>query len=216
MASGGNLTPGSVQHLPQFEVPELRAAVEEAHRFNLPITAHAHGTQPVYDAVAAGVDSMEHASFITADGVDPAPPDLLATIAARGITLSVTLGMKPIPGGPPSPMASRMPLLIANLRAIVASGARMVVGTDAGIMPIKPPDVVRWAPAQLVQVGVAPIDALRANTSVAARVCRVGDRKRRIAAGYDAGLLAVDGDPSIDPAVLHDIRAVFVRGIRLR
>ncbi|TDQ01528.1 amidohydrolase family protein [Labedaea rhizosphaerae] len=216
MASGGNLTPGSVQHLPQFAVPELRVAVEEAHRFNLPITAHAHGTQPVYDAVAAGLDSMEHASFITADGVDPAPPDLLATIAARGITLSMTLGTKPVPGGMLPGMAARMPLLVANLRAILAAGIQVVAGTDAGVAPTKPPDAVRWAPAQLVQVGVSPVDALRANTSVAADLCGIGDQKGRLAAGYDADILAVDGDPLADPAALHDLRAVFVRGTRVR
>jgi imidazolonepropionase-like amidohydrolase len=217
MASGGNLTPGTVQHLPQFEVEHLRVAAEEAHRHNLPITAHAHGTQPVYDAVAAGVDSMEHASFITADGVDPAPPDLLATIAERGITLSVTLGIKMVPGvAPPPAIVARIPRLMANLHAMVVAGVRLVVGTDAGVGPTKPPDALRWGPAQLVQVGMKPAAALRAVTSAPAQLCGLGDRKGRIAPGYDADLLAVGGDLFADPEALHDIRAVFVRGTRLR
>ena len=217
MASGGNLTPGSVSHLPQFAVEDLRAAAEEAHRHNLPITAHAHGTQPVRDAVAAGVDTMEHASFMTEDGVDPAPPDLLATIAERGITLSVTLGIKAVPGvAPPPAIAARLPKLFENLRAMVAAGVRLVVGTDAGVGPTKPPDALRWGLAQLVQVGMSPAAALCAITSVAADVCGLADRKGRIAAGYDADLLALGGDPRTDPAAVHDIRAVFVRGTRLR
>lgn len=217
MASGGNLTPGTVQHLPQFEVAHLRVAADEAHRHGLPITAHAHGTQPVYDAVAAGVDSMEHASFITADGVDPAPPDLLATIAERGITLSVTLGIRMAPDvAPPPEIAARIPLLMANLHAMVVAGVRLVVGTDAGIGPTKPPDALRWGPAQLIRVGMDPAAALRAVTSAPAQLCGLGDRKGRVAAGYDADLLALDGDPLTDPAALHAIRAVFVRGTRVR
>src|SRR5438093_521222 len=56
MASGGNLTPGSHPELPQFGAAELQAAVDEAHRLSLPITAHAHGTPAIAAAVAAGVD----------------------------------------------------------------------------------------------------------------------------------------------------------------
>ncbi|WP_279581101.1 amidohydrolase family protein [Fodinicola feengrottensis] len=101
MASGGNLTPGSLPELPQFGPAELRAAVEEAHRLGLPVTAHAHGTQAIIDAVEAGVDGMEHVSFFTADGVDPAPDDLLRIIAERGIAIGLTLGFVPIPGAVP-------------------------------------------------------------------------------------------------------------------
>jgi imidazolonepropionase-like amidohydrolase len=73
MASGGNLTPGSRPERPQFEPDELRAAVDEAHRHQLPITAHVHSARAVAAAVAAGVDGLEHVTFMTAEGVDPVP-----------------------------------------------------------------------------------------------------------------------------------------------
>jgi Amidohydrolase family len=85
MASGGNLTPGSRPELPQFEPDELRTAVDEAHRHQLPITAHVHSTRAVTAAVAAGVDGLEHMTFMTADGVDPVPADLLTEIVARQV-----------------------------------------------------------------------------------------------------------------------------------
>ena len=47
-------------------------------------------------------------------------------------------------------------------------------------------------------------------------MCGLGDRKGRIAPGYDADLLAVDGDPLTDPAALRRVRAVFARGVRVR
>jgi imidazolonepropionase-like amidohydrolase len=59
-------------------------------------------------------------------------------------------------------------------------------------------------------------EALRSATSTGAVVCGLGDRKGRIAEGYDADILAIDGDPLTDPSTLHAIRAVILRGERLR
>jgi imidazolonepropionase-like amidohydrolase len=213
MASGGNLTPGTRPDLAQFGVDDLRAAVEEAHRHSLPVTAHAHGLPAVVQAVEAGVDGLEHVSFMTPDGVDPAPEDLVRTIADRRITIGLTLGTAPVPGGAiPPGMAARLPALQANSRRLYEAGAPINAGTDAGIGLVKPPDVLRWAVAQLGMVGMSPAEALRASTSHAAAVCGLGHRKGRLEPGYDADVLAVDGDPLTDPAALHRIRAVYVRG----
>ena len=212
MASGGNLTPGSRQDLAQFPPEVLRAAVDEAHRLGLPVTAHAHAVAAIADATAAGVDGMEHVSFWTEEGVD-APGDMIRVIAARQIAVGATLGMVPVPGmAPPPAVAARLPAMIANLRRLCESGAVMVAGTDAGIAPVKPHDVVRYAPAVLCQLGFSPAEALRTITSVAAGVCGLGHRKGRIAPGFDGDVLAVDGDPVADPEALHRIRAVYARG----
>jgi len=98
MASGGNMTAGSRPELPQYGPAELRAAVDEAHRHNLPITAHAHATQAIVDGLAAGLTSFEHLSFMTADGVDPIPDEVLAALVRGNVTVGVTLGVVPVPG----------------------------------------------------------------------------------------------------------------------
>jgi len=212
MASGGNLTPGTYQHLPQFPPEVLRAAVDEAHRHGLQVTAHAHAVAAIADALAAGADGLEHVSFWTEDSVD-APAELIQLIADRQTVVGTTLGMVPVPGlEPPPAIRARLPLMVANLRRLYEAGALIVVGSDAGIAPIKPHDAVRYAPVQLREVGIGPAEALRTITSDAAQVIGLGHRKGRIAPGFDADILAVNGNPITDPAALHRIRAVYARG----
>ncbi len=213
MASGGNMTPGSRQELSQFPTDVLRAAVDEAHRCGLPITAHAHGTAAVRDAIAAGCDGIEHASFWSAEGVDD-PAESVGELAVRGIVVGCTLGIVPVEGGGPPPEAvlRRMPMMLANVRRMHDAGVRIAAGTDAGIAPVKPPEVVRYAVGQLRDVGMSSAAALRTATSVAAAVVGLGGRKGRLMPGFDADLLAVDGDPLIDPGALHRVRAVYRSG----
>jgi len=213
MSSGGTMTPGTRQEDPQFDREVLAAAVDEAHRHGLPLTAHAHATAAIANCVAAGVESMEHVTFWSAEGVD-APEDLLQAVADRRIVVGATGGMLPPPPGltPPPAVLVRMPMIIANLRRLVDLDAVIVIGTDAGIAPVKPHDVLRHAHTQAADVGIDPLRSLRMMTSLAAEVVGLGERKGRLAPGFDADVVAVDGDPIADPAALHRIRSVYARG----
>jgi imidazolonepropionase-like amidohydrolase len=216
MASGGALTPGSRLELPQYGLAELRAAVDEAHRHDLPITAHAHATQAIVDGLAAGMDSFEHLTFVTTDGVDPIPDKVLTALTRRAVTVGMTFGSAPVPGATlPPGLVARMPALVANGRRMLEAGVNMIAGTDAGIAPMKPPDAIRWAIPQFQQLGMTAAEALHACTARAATALGLGHRKGQLRSGYDADILAVDGDPISDPTALHAIRAVFVRGTAL-
>jgi imidazolonepropionase-like amidohydrolase len=215
MASGGTMTPGTRQELSQFTADLLRAVVDEAHRLGLPVTAHAHGTPAIRDALDAGVDGIEHVSFWSADGIDD-PGDLVRRIADSRTAVGITGGVLPMPGvAPPPPVVMRMPRIIANTRGLFEAGAHIVLGTDAGIGPPKPHDVLRYAIAQTAQIAMQPVVALRVATSTAAAACGLADRKGRLAPGFDADILAVDGNPLADLGALHNIRAVFARGTRV-
>jgi imidazolonepropionase-like amidohydrolase len=215
MVTGGNLTPSLGPHESQYMAAEIFAAVEAAHSANLKIAAHAHGGQGIVDAMTADVDSIEHCTFFTADGVD-ADPAVIAELGRRHAVVSITAGA--IPGaGPPHPaIAKRMTAIKANHEALYRAGARVVCGTDAGVGPTKPHDVLRYAVSDfLPSIGMSNAEALRANTSIAADVCGIGDRKGTIAPGRDVDMIAVPGNPLDDISCLQRILAVFVGGSQI-
>jgi len=81
-----------------------------------------------------------------------------------------------------------------------------------GSRPAKPHDVLRFAPEDLAAAGLSPAEILQAMTCRAAQACGLGHRKGRIAAGFDADILAVDGNPLEDLAAIRKLRAVHIGG----
>jgi imidazolonepropionase-like amidohydrolase len=188
MATGGNMTPTLGAHESQYTVDELLAAVTAAHAAGLQIAAHAHGGQGVADAMAAGVDSIEHCTFFTADGVE-ADPEVIAELGRRRAVVSVTGGT--LPGSTPRfpAIVQRMEAIMANHAALHRAGARIVCGTDAGVGPNKPHDVLRYGVSNFSAIGLTNAEALRANTSVAAEACGIAHRKGTISIGKDADIV---------------------------
>jgi imidazolonepropionase-like amidohydrolase len=217
MASGGVLTPGTDLTACQFSLEELRAVVEEAHRLGLPVTAHAHGLAAVERSVTAGVDGIEHCSCLTDSGIH-LPAELAAALAA-GPVVCPTVGF--LPGvDPPPHVQARMAAVgvtvdqhLPHVAALYRAGISLLAGTDGGIGPAKRHGQVAYAVADLAgPCGVPLKEALTAATARAARVCGLGDRTGRLAAGYDADLLGVDGDVRADVTALQRPRVVLTRG----
>ena len=201
MATGGNVTAGSLPHESQFGLEELRAVVDAAHAAGLPVAAHAHGTGGIADAIEARVDTIEHCSFKTADGIaqDPA---LVSRLAESGIPVSLTGGSVPGVALPPA-IAVRMPALVTHVRGLLDAGVACVLSTDAGIGPAKPHDILVRSVTQAVsRIGI-PIDqGLAMSTSRAADAIGAGDRAGRLAPGRPADVLVVDGRLDEDPEAL--------------
>jgi imidazolonepropionase-like amidohydrolase len=215
MATGGSLTPTWPMWKTQYTTDELRAVVDEAHQLGLPVAAHCHGVDGIEQAIDVGADSIEHCTFFTEAGRSEPTEDLMARVAASGICVSATLGrVGPVP--PDGPIAANLKSLLASRARLVQLGATMVVGTDAGIIEAKPHDVLPHAFADLVTAGMGHLEGLRALTTGAAAACRVADRKGRLAAGFDADLLVVEGDPAVDTAALLRPVAVWRGGRRAR
>lgn len=222
MASGGVMTPGTDMLAPQFTVAQLRVVVAEAHRLGLPATAHAHALPAVEAAVAAGVDGIEHCSCLTATG-PRRPPELLDRILAAGTFVCPTLGR--LPGVDPPPRVQAILEAVhgtyeqhlPHVAELVRAGTMLLAGTDAGIGPSKRHGLVPFGVADLVTgCGLPATDALASATALAARACGLEGRTGRLAAGLDADLLVVEGDPLADVTALQRPRFVLSRGREVR
>jgi imidazolonepropionase-like amidohydrolase len=168
MATGGMSTAGSAPQAAQYTVEELRAVMARAHELGLPVTAHAHAAQGVVDAVA-GVDGVEHCTFMTSTGLRPDPATVEA-IAAAGAFVGCTV-VRPQEGMPDLALETIEPYW-RNHAYIRSHGVRVVCCTDAGIGPHKPHDVL---PSEVVyfaaHVGATNVEALGSVTSLAATAC---------------------------------------------
>jgi imidazolonepropionase-like amidohydrolase len=214
MVTGGNMTPTLGPHQSQYTRAEIAAAVDEAHAHGLRIAAHAHGGPGIADAMRAGADSIEHCTFFSADGVN-ADPGILEELARRQIAISMTGGTLPGSIAPYPAMRERLAAIFANHAVLHRAGARIVCGTDAGVGPNKPHDVLpHGVSGFLPAIGMTNSGALAAATAVAAEVCGLANTTGTLEPGKDADILVVAGNPLEDITAIHDVLAVFVRGAR--
>jgi imidazolonepropionase-like amidohydrolase len=215
MVTGGYHTPTYPMWASQFSAHELRVVAEESHRAGLPVAAHCHGIEGIEAASEAGVDSIEHCTFYTQRALTEPNEALLQRLAARGVAISPSIGRLPAHPIPPD-QAAGWAIMFGAWGRLHELGAPVVAGTDAGIGPHKPHDVLPYALGDLIQCGHTPVEGLRALTTVAAKVCGVADRKGRLAPGFDADIIAVTGDPLTEPNALAAVTAVWRAGNRVR
>jgi imidazolonepropionase-like amidohydrolase len=191
----------------QYTEAEIRAAVEEAGRHDIPVAAHAHGTEGIKAALRAGVASIEHGSFLDDEAI--------GLMKARGTYLVPTIGLSrilPLDKLPPPVRAkaeSVLPKMQANLRRAAAARVKLALGTDAPLVPHG--DNAKEFSALVELGGMAPIDALRAGTVDAAALLRLPDRGR-LAAGLRADIVAVAGNPLERIAATEDVVFVMKAG----
>ncbi|MGW2231368.1 amidohydrolase family protein [Streptomyces formicae] len=210
MTSGGGLTkdgPRSWQS--QFSPQELAALVDAAHAAGLPVAAHAHGADAIAGAVAAGVDTLEHCTWMTETGFD-LRPDVLRRIIDENIAVSLTVSphwrMLPKVFG-----EERAAVMFDQVRQMIEAGANVILGTDAGVQRTGF-DGLPGALPFYAHLGVPNDRILDMATRGCAAALGVGDQTGRIAPGLRADLLLVDGDPLRDLAALTRIGTVVAAG----
>jgi imidazolonepropionase-like amidohydrolase len=212
IASGAVFAFGGVPGAPEMSPDEIGAVVDVAHARGVKVTAHAHGAQSIKDAILAGVDSIEHASL--------ADDEAIALAAQHGVALSMdvyngsyTAEVGAAQDYPEEFMRKNEETTEAQrivFEKAYAAGVPILYGTDAGVYP-------HGLNARQFEVmvarGMAPMDAIRSATSVAARHMQLDDDVGAIEAGRYGDLIAVDGDPLEDIAVLEDVAWVIKGGV---
>lgn len=213
MASGGFATPGTIVDDCQFTEHELRVVVEEAHSAGLPVTAHAHSLTAVQHAVAAGVDGIEHCTCLSG-GAMVVPVELMDALAEADIAVCHTLGATVEPPPHIKEAFERMGMsLAAKIDAagrMYDHGVRTVSGTDGGIGAGKPHGIIAHALQNLIEAGIPNRAVLASATSQAAKACGVS--KGVLKPGWDADVIAVQGDPMRDITALHHVTTVVIGG----
>jgi imidazolonepropionase-like amidohydrolase len=206
MSTGGFMTTGSAPWYAQFTVAQLAVVVAEARRVDKPVAAHAHGIEGIARAVEAGVTTLEHCSFVTETNERRFSEPLAARIVEQGIVVCPTISAN-------APHVARLTGIDVgeHLMAMHELGVRLVAGTDAGI-DNNPHHQYVGGLEYLVSLGFRPQDVLAMATTEAAAALGVGAITGRLAPGYDADLLVVDGDPLADIAALGRLRRVIARG----
>jgi len=163
-------------------------------------------------AVAAGVDGIEHCTFLNENGL-VASPDVIDAIVAQGVWCGVTIP-RVVPGMPED-IVALVQGIWRNIRQLMDSGAHVALSTDAGVDPAKPHDVLPLELADLSRHGFTGTEVLTGATAAAAASCGLGHRKGHIAPGYDADLLAVAAGVDEDLAELCDVKAVWRSGTQV-
>jgi imidazolonepropionase-like amidohydrolase len=211
MASGGVLTKGDDPQAAQYSLEEMKMIVSEAHRLGRKVAAHAHGSQAILWAAQAGVDSIEHGSFITDEGI--------AAMKAHGTYLVPTLytgdflleNMQALHLPPFLAAKARevLPVARTNLSRAFRSSVKVAFGTDAGVYPH---GLNGREFSSMVRSGLSPLAAIQSATVNAAELLGWSDKVGTLQPGKWADIVAVDGDPLEDVRTLEVVRFVMKAG----
>src|SRR4051812_27654259 len=200
-ATGGVLSPTDEVDVPQLSQTELDALVNEAHTLRKKTAAHAHGPEGAKRAIRAGIDSIEHGTFLD--------DEALRMMREKGTYLVPTLAVR-------SGLAeSKFPPLVqqkadvtvksqdAMVRRALSMGVKIALGTDAAVYP-HGNNALEFV--LMAADGMTPAQSLKAGTSVAADLLGLSDKVGTLEPGKEADIVGVPGNPVDD---IKETRSVF-------
>ena len=211
--SGGVLSLGDEVDTPQLTPPEMTALVDESHRLRKRVAVHCHGDQAAREAIEAGVDSIEHGSFMK--------PETLTMMKKKGTFLTPTLMasewiMSKLDNYPLALQAKAKAATAARsemFRNAVKMGIKISFGTDAAVFP-------HGQNAKefklMVDLGMSAIDALKSATGNDAELLGIGQKVGTLEKGKLADIIAMPGDPTSDITATERVSFVMKEGKIIR
>ena len=211
--SGGVLSLADEVDTPQLTPAEMAALVDESHRLRKKVAVHCHGDQAAHEAIEAGVDSIEHGSFMKSE--------TLTMMKRKGTFLTPTLMatewiMNKLENYPPPLQAKAKAAATARsemFRNALKLGVKISFGTDAAVFP-------HGQNAKefklMVDLGMTPIDALKAATANDAELLGIGQKVGTLEKGKLADVIAMPGDPTSDITATERVSFVMKEGKIIR
>src|SRR6266487_2438894 len=211
--SGGVLSLADEVDTPRLTPAEMAALVDESHRLRKKVAVHCHGDQAAREAIEAGVDSIEHGSFMK--------PETLTRMKNKGVFLTPTLMatewiMSKLENYPPALQAKAKAAAAARsemFRNALKLGVKISFGTDAAVFP-------HGQNAKefklMVDLGMTPVDALRSATANDADLFGIAEKVGTLEKGKLADVIAMPGDPTADIAATERVFFVMKEGKIIR
>ncbi len=194
-ASGGVLSLADDVDTPQLTQEEMNALIDEAHALRRKVAAHAHGAEAAKRAIRAGVDSIEHGSFLDDEALDMMKQHgtyyVPTLMALQGLKEQMDAGMY-IPPAIRAKAELAMASVHKTFQKALARGVKIGLGTDAAVYPHGRNGEEFH---QMVDLGMKPLDALRAGTSADADLLGLADKIGTLESGKVADVVAVPGNP---------------------
>lgn len=210
--TGGVLSKGTKIGAQQFSFEEMKAIVDEAKLLGLKVAVHAHGEDGINTAIKAGVNSVEHASFISDEGIRLAKRN--GTYVSMDIYVSDYILSEGEAAGILEESLAKERVVGKKQRerfeAAARAGVKIAYGTDAGVYPHGQNGKQM---AYMVKWGLTPMQAIQAATMNNATLFGVQDSSGSLAEGKFADIIAVDGNPLDDMSELEDIDFVMKGGV---
>jgi imidazolonepropionase-like amidohydrolase len=211
-ATGGVLSKGDDPRASQYTLEEMKAIVADAHRLGRKVAAHAHGAQGIAWAAEAGVDSIEHGSYIDDNGIRIMKEHGTYLVPTQYLGDWMRENAAKI--GLPAMYAEKMKMVTAAMRQNITkafqSGVKIAFGTDAAVYPH---GLNAHEFAVYVKLGMTPLQAIQTATVNAADLLGWSDRIGTIEQGKFADMIAVNGDPTKDVTLLQNPVFVMKTGI---
>ena len=212
MATGCVLDPGAMGLEQHFTDAELKGIVDMAHSLHLKTAAHAHGARGILAATNAGIDSIEHGTFIDEAGA--------RAMKAHGTYYSATLmafsgvqrvmGTGKLPPASEAKAAQTFAVWGKGLNLAYRNGVKIALGTDSAVAPHS--EANKELELMVTKGGMSPRDALIAATKGGPDLMDLSSETGTLDPGKSADLIAVEGDPLVDPTAVQRVDYVMVAG----
>jgi imidazolonepropionase-like amidohydrolase len=209
-ATGGVLSKGDDPQASQYTLEEMQAIVADAHRLGRKVAAHAHGAQGILWASEAGVDSIEHGSYM--DDADIAMMKQHGTyFVPTAYLIDWNLQNGKLPALYEQKMRDVSAVEKANAKRAIKAGVKVALGTDAAVYPhgLNAHEVDIY----VNQFGMTPLEGIQTGTINAADLMGWTSKTGTLEAGKWADIIAVDGDPLKDVKLLQSVQFVMKSGV---